>query len=472
MDFNTNYHMTIDGKAVPGDSEMEVVNPATGEVFATAPDCSPAQLDAAIASSRKAFASWKKLSFDQRASYLNKCAEALEKVIPDMARLFTREQGRPVDFATMEVSGSVDWLKAVTAFRPPVHVFEDSAEQFVETKYVPLGVVCAIAPWNFPINLAIWKIAPALLAGNTMVLKPSPFTPLATLKMGEIFADILPAGVLNVISGGDSLGPWMTSHEGFDKISFTGSSATGKLVMASAAKDLKKVTLELGGNDAAIIMPDVDLDEIAEKIFFGSFFNTAQICVATKRLYVHEDVYDGLRDRLVAMAKGTKLGDGSEQGTNMGPIQNHKQYERVKELLADAKDKGLNVIECSTMPESDGYFIPVTIVDNPPEETRVVQEEAFGPILPMLKFKDVDDVIARANDSEYGLAGAVWSKDTDKALEIARQMETGNVWINQNLILRPDVPFGGHKNSGLGVENGIEGLLEYMAPQSVYMARS
>ena len=472
MDFNKNYDMTIDGKSVPGAAEIEVVNPATGEVFAKAPDCSPAQLDAAVESSQKAFELWKKLSFDERAAYLNKCAEALADVAPQMARLFTREQGRPVDFATMEIAGSVDWIKAVTQFRPPVHVFEDSAEQFVETKYVPLGVVCGIAPWNFPINLAIWKIAPALLAGNTMVLKPSPFTPLATLKMGQLFGEILPPGVLNIISGGDDLGPWMTSHPGFAKISFTGSTATGKRVMESASKDLKKITLELGGNDAAIIMPDVDLDEIAEKIFFGSFFNTAQICVATKRLYVHEDVYEGLRDRLIAMAKGTKLGDGSEQGTNMGPIQNIKQFERVKELLADAKDNGLDVIECSTMPESDGYFIPVTIVDNPPEQTRVVQEEAFGPILPMLKFKDVDDVIARANDSEYGLAGAVWSKDTDKALEIARRMETGNVWINQNLILRPDVPFGGHKNSGFGVENGLEGFLEYMTPQSVYMARS
>ena len=264
----------------------------------------------------------------------------------------------------------------------------------------------------------------------------------------------------------------MTSHPGFNKISFTGSTATGKRVMESAAKDLKRLTLELGGNDAAIVMPDVNLDEVAEKIFFGSFFNTAQICVATKRLYVHEDVYDGLRDRLIAMAEGTKLGDGSEQGTDMGPIQNIRQFERVKELLADAKDKGLNVIECSPSAKKDGYFIPITIVDNPPEDTRVVQEEAFGPILPMLKFKDVGDVIERANDSDYGLAGAVWSKDTDKAMDIARQMETGNVWINQNLMLLPGVPFGGHKQSGFGVENGMEGLLEYMAPQSVYLARA
>lgn len=471
MDINKNYKMTIDGESVDGESTFDIVNPATGEVFATAPDCSREQLEDAVSSSRKAFGKWKTLSFDERADYLSKCADALAKATPELARLFTREQGRPVPFAEMEIDGSVDWLKSVSEFRPPVHVFEDSEEQFIETKYVPLGVICGIAPWNFPINLAIWKIAPALLAGNTMVLKPSPFTPLCTLKMGEIFAKILPAGVLNIISGGDSLGPWMTSHSGFNKISFTGSTATGKRVMESASKDLKRLTLELGGNDAAIVMPDVDLDDIAGKIFFGSFFNTAQICVATKRLYVHEDVYDGLRDRLIAMAEGTKLGDGTEQGTDMGPIQNVRQFERVKELLSDAKDQGLNVIECSKMPKEDGYFVPITIIDNPPEQTRVVQEEAFGPILPMLKFKDVDDVIDRANDSEYGLAGAVWSKDTDKAMEIARRMETGNVWINQNLMLKPNVPFGGHKQSGFGVENGIEGLLEYMAPQSVYLAR-
>jgi len=396
----------------------------------------------------------------------------LTAAAPEMARLFTREQGRPVGFAEVEIATSGDWLKGVCEMRPPVDVHEDSETQFIETSYVPLGVVCAIAPWNFPVSLAIWKIAPALLSGNTMVLKPSPFTPLSTLKMGEIFAEILPAGVLNIVSGGDDLGPWMTSHPGFNKISFTGSTATGKRVMESAAKDLKRVTLELGGNDAAIVMPDVDLDEVAEKIFFGTFFNTAQICVATKRLYVHEDVYDGLRDRLIAMAEGTKLGDGSEQGTDMGPIQNIKQFERVKELLEDAKDKGLNVIECSKSVNEDGYFIPITIVDNPPEDTRVVQEEAFGPILPMLKFKDVDDVVGRANDSEYGLAGAVWSKDEDKALEIARRMETGTVWINQNLFLLPNVPFAGHKNSGFGAENGMKGLLEYMAPQSIYLARA
>jgi acyl-CoA reductase-like NAD-dependent aldehyde dehydrogenase len=362
-------------------------------------------------------------------------------------------------------------MQAVATMAPPAHVMVDSDQQRIETHYVPLGVVCAIAPWNFPVNLAMWKVAPALVAGNTMVLKPSPFTPLCTLKIGELFRDIFPPGVLNVISGGDALGPLMTAHPGFAKISFTGSTATGKRVMESAAKDLKRLTLELGGNDAAIVLPDVDLDEVAPKIFFGAFANTAQICVATKRLYVHEDVYDGLRDRLVAIARGTKVGDGAEQGTGLGPIQNQRQYERVLELLEDARAQGLTLHQGGEAPAS-GYFIPITIVDNPPEEARVVQEEAFGPILPMLRFSDVEEVIARANDSPYGLAGAVWSKDVERAVDIAHRLETGTVWVNQNLNLRPDTPFAGHKQSGFGVENGLEGLLEYMAPRSVYVARS
>ena len=472
MDFHSDYVMTIDGKSAPAEATIEVVNPATGKSFANAPDCSKAQLDAAVASAKAAFKSWRRTPIAERQAMVAKAGDLLIAHAEEMARLFTREQGRPVDAAQQEIAGAGAWMKAVSGMTPPVHVSEDSDTQFIETRYVPLGVICAIAPWNFPVSLAMWKVAPALVAGNTMVLKPSPFTPLCTLKIGEIFRDVFPPGVFNVISGGDDLGPMMTSHPGFAKISFTGSSATGKRVMESASKDLKRVTLELGGNDAAIVLPDVDLDAVAQKIFFGAFFNSAQICVATKRLYVHEDVYDGLRDRLAAIASAVKVGDGAEQGTVLGPIQNKRQYERVMDLLNDAKANDLTLIQGSAIPDNGGYFVPVTIVDNPPENSRVVQEEAFGPILPMLKFSQIDDVIDRANDSEYGLAGAVWSADTDKAVEIARRMETGTVWVNQNLNLRPDTPFGGHKHSGFGVENGMEGLLEYMAPQAVYVARS
>ena len=472
MDFNSDYAMTIDGKRVQGGATIEVINPATGQVFATAPDCSADQLDAAVASSKAAFKLWRARPIEERQALVHKLGDVLLAHSEELSRLFTKEQGRPVDGAKLEIDGAGVWMHAVSQMSPPVHVSEDSATQFIETRYQPLGVICAISPWNFPVNLAMWKVAPALVAGNTMVLKPSPFTPLCTLKIGELFSEILPPGVLNVISGGDDLGPLMTSHPGFAKISFTGSTATGRRVMESASKGLKRLTLELGGNDAAIVLPDVDLDDVAQKIFFGAFFNTAQICVATKRLYVHEDVYDGLRDRLAAIAGAVKVGDGAEQGTVLGPIQNKRQFDRVMNLLDDAKANNLTLIQGQDVPDGAGYFVPVTIVDNPPEDSRVVQEEAFGPILPMLKFTDVQDVIDRANASDYGLAGAVWSKDVDKAVDIARRMETGTVWVNQNLNLRPDTPFAGHKQSGFGVENGMEGLLEYMAPQAVYVARA
>jgi acyl-CoA reductase-like NAD-dependent aldehyde dehydrogenase len=470
--FISDYRMTIGGKAVASASTIDVVNPATGTAFATAPDCSREQLDEAVAAARAAFKPWRDRPIAERQAMIRAAGDALLANADDLARLFTHEQGRPVDAAKQEIQGAAQWLHAVSVMTPPVHVVEDSPAQYIETRYVPLGVVCAIAPWNFPVTLAMWKVAPALVAGNTMVLKPSPFTPLCTLKIGELFSAIFPPGVFNVISGGDDLGPWMTSHKGFDKISFTGSTATGKRVMESAAKDLKRITLELGGNDAAIVLPDVDLDDVAQKIFFGAFFNSAQICVATKRLYVHADVYEGLRDRLVAIAKAVKVGDGAEQGTVLGPIQNKRQYDRVMELMDDARANNLTLIHGADIPDGGGYFVPVTIVDNPPEMSRVVQEEAFGPILPMLKFDDINDVIDRANASEYGLAGAVWSKDTDAAIAIARQMETGTVWINQNLNLRPDTPFAGHKQSGAGIENGMEGMLEYMVPQSLYVARA
>lgn len=472
MKFDSDYKMLIDGRLVGGKASIDVYNPATGKVVANVPNCTASQLDDAIEAAQSAFPSWRDTAIEERADILKKMGAAVTAHADELSRLFTQEQGRPIDMARSEIGSFDAWFQATSNLRPPLKVAEDTEQQYVETRYVPLGVVCAIVPWNFPVTLLATKVAPALLAGNTVVLKPSPFTPLCTLKMGELFKDILPPGVLNFISGGDQLGSQMTSHPGFDKISFTGSTAVGKKVMESAARDLKKITLELGGNDAAIVLPDVDVSAIAQSIFFGAFFNTAQVCVATKRLYVHEDVYDDLKDALHEIAKGAVIGDGGEQGVTLGPIQNKQQYDRVMNLMEDAKSNDLTLLQGSDIPEGEGYFVPVTIVDNPPEDSRVVQEEAFGPILPMLKFKDVNEVIKRANDSPYGLAGAVWSKDIDKAVEIARKIETGTVWVNQNLALRPDTPFGGRKQSGMGVEYGLEGLLEFMAPQSIYVAKS
>jgi acyl-CoA reductase-like NAD-dependent aldehyde dehydrogenase len=470
MDFGSEYRMTIGGQLVGSPDTIDVINPATGKSFAAAPDCTAQQLDEAVAAAKAAFPGWSATPLDQRQALLLKAADVLEAHAAELGILFTREQGRPTDGAIAEVGIGVAWLRAYSQVSPPVHVVDNGDCQWIETRYVPLGVVGAISPWNFPINLSIWKVAPALLAGNTMVLKPSPFTPLCVLKIGELLKEVFPAGVLNVITGGDELGPLMTAHPGFAKISFTGSTATGKKVLETAARDLKRVTLELGGNDAAIVMPDVDVDAVALAIFYGAFFNSAQICIATKRLYIHEAIYDRMRDKLLEIARATKVGDGSEQSTGLGPIQNQRQFDRVRALIADARDQGLVLLEGGSVP-ADGYFIPITLVDNPPENSRVVTEEAFGPVLPLLKFSDVDDVIARANDSEYGLAGAVWSADVEAAKGIARRLDTGTVWINQNLMLRPDVAFAGRKQSGFGVENGMEGLLEYMAPQAIYVPK-
>ena len=467
MEFNDTYNMLIGGKLVAGSAKLDVLNPATEEVIASVPDATQADLDAAVAAARKAFPGWAATPIAERKVKLNALGDAIFANLDDFARLLTKEQGKPVAEAQAECMGAGFWLKAFTELDLPETVNEDSDERISITRHLPLGVVGAIAPWNFPMILAMFKVAPALLAGNAMVLKPSPFTPLSTLKFAELANEILPAGVLNVVTGGDNLGPWMTGHAGFDKISFTGSTATGRRVMASAAPTLKRVTLELGGNDPAIVMPDVDVEKIAEQLFWAAFSNNGQICIATKRMYIHKDVYEPLRDAIVAYAKTVKVGDGSEQGTQIGPINNKPQYERVLDLIQDAKDKGYKFLMGGEKADVPGYFVPITILDNPPEDARIVQEEQFGPVLPLIRFDDYDNVIARANATEYGLGGAVWSKDEEKAYELAQRIQSGTVWVNETQHLSPLAAFGGMKQSGVGVEGGLEGLLEYTNAQTL-----
>lgn len=461
------YRMLIGGKLTGADEQFEVLNPATEQVIASVPDASQADLDAAIAAARAAFPAWSAKSMDERRAVLNAMGDVILANVDELKRLLTSEQGKPHHEAEGEVIGAGYWLKGAASLDLPREVVEDSEERRVETRRVPLGVVGAIAPWNFPLILAMFKIGPGLLAGNTMVLKPSPFTPLTTLRFAELVKDVVPAGVLNVITGGDRLGPWLTAHQGLDKISFTGSTATGKRVMESASHGLKRITLELGGNDPAIVMPDVDVKEIAPKLFWAAFNNNGQICIATKRMYIHKDVYEPLRDAIVEYAKTVKVGDGSEQGTQIGPINNRPQYERVKALIADSQAQGHNILLGGDAIEGPGYFIPVTIIDNPPEDSRIVREEQFGPVLPLLKFDDVEDALARANDSEYGLGGSVWSADTDRALEIAQRVASGTVWVNETQYLSPIAAFGGRRQSGIGVEGGREGLMEYTAAQTI-----
>ena len=471
MTFDDDFTLTIAGRAIATEAMVAVINPATEAVFAHAPAADSALLDKAVKAAQGAYPAWRDTPVAERRRGLLLLADAIETSAIELGALFTREQGRPTPLATREIKAGAAWLRAVAGQEVPVDTVEDSESRRVEVHHVPLGVVAAIVPWNFPFLLTIWKIAPALLAGNTVVLKPSPYTPLCALKLGEMARNILPPGVFNVLSGDDALGPLMSSHPGFAKISFTGSTATGKRVMAAAANDLKRITLELGGNDAAIVLADADPDEVAEAMFAGAFFNTAQVCIATKRLYIHEDIYEAVRDRLHALANKAVVGDGSGEGVTHGPLQNLAQYRRVKALIDDAEATGLTLLRGSAVPEGPGYFLPLTLVDNPPEDSAVVREEAFGPVLPLLRFSDIEEVIARANDSEYGLAGSVWSRSVERALDVAQRLNAGSVWINQNRQVAAHVPFSGFKQSGFGVENGREGLLEFTQTKAIYVPK-
>ncbi|MEE2638144.1 MAG: aldehyde dehydrogenase family protein [Acidobacteriota bacterium] len=466
----TSHHMTIDGARVMSGSTFDVVNPATGEAFAEAPDCTRDQLDDAMHSAAATFASWRRDESSRRQLLLT-CAEALIRHAEELAELLTREQGKPLPKAAGEIIGAAKWFTYTAGLEIPIDVALDNDRVRVEVRRRPHGVVAAITPWNYPVSLAVWKIAPALLAGNTVVLKPSPYTPLTTLRMGAILRDVLPTGVLNVISGGDELGVWMTTHPKVRKISFTGSVATGKLVAAAAAPDLKRVTLELGGNDPAILLPDVDVSRVAKRLFWGAFENCGQVCSAIKRVYVPHSLYGQLLSELGEVARGVRVGDGFVADTQLGPLNNRPQFERVQELVEDAKQTGAKVVAGGHRLTDDGYFYAPTIVGDVSDGVRVVDEEQFGPVLPVVSYVDLEDAIARANATHFGLSGSVWSSDTTRAKEVATQLECGTAWVNQHLNVVPHAPFGGAKWSGLGVENGPWGLLGFTEFQTINVAK-
>lgn len=471
IDFTSHYLMTIDGQPTDSGRHLEVINPANEDVIARVPDATREQLDAAVAAARQAFPSWAATPLAERQALVSAISEKILQNLEGFAQLLTREQGKTLDYARYEIGGSAAWFGEFAKMAPSEIIIEDTPEHLVKTWHVPIGVVGAIVPWNFPVLLAVWKLAPALIAGNTIVLKPSPFTPLTALKLGELINQVLPAGVVNVVSGGDDLGPWISAHPDIDKVSFTGSTATGRRVMESGSRNLKRLTLELGGNDAAIVLPDVDIEETAQKLFWGAFSNSAQFCLAIKRLYIHEDIYDPLSKALVAYARTVKVGDGAAADSQLGPVQNAVQFERLKNLLADVRNNDQQILLGGEVLQGKGYFFPLTIVDNPPEDSRIVVEEPFGPILPLLKYRTVDEAIERANASEYGLGGSVWGKDLAQAEAVAQRLQTGKVWINEIHVLTPYTPFGGHKQSGVGVENGSDGLHEYTNAQTISIRR-
>ncbi|KAF7588117.1 hypothetical protein BBP40_006150 [Aspergillus hancockii] len=468
----TTFYNVINNELTTTAETRHGINPANRQPNPEVPVSTAEDLDKAVTAARRAFKKWSRTSFDERRAALHAFADAFEANKDSFARLLTQEQGKPLSQASMEVEKAIEWTRKLPTLTIPETVIEESEDRKVIQRYTPLGVAGAIVPWNWPVLLAIGKIVPAVYTGNTVIVKPSPFTPYCDLKLAELATGFFPPGVIQALSGGDDLGPMITEHPGIDKISFTGSSATGRRVMASCAKTLKRVTLELGGNDPAIICEDVDIDTVIPKLGILSFLCSSQICLMIKRLYVHEKIYDEVRDKLVQFVKTLKLGEGTEPDVFFGPVQNSMQFGKAQNLINNINAEGLNSALGGSIPESKGYFVPPTIVDNPPENSRVVQEEPFAPILPILKWSNEEDVIERANDSECGLGASVWSTDFERAQRIADRLEAGNVWVNAHFELQPNAPFGGHKSSGIGHEWGVTGLTGWCNSQALYLNKT
>lgn len=454
------FKLLIDGQMVSGDYTTPVLNPATEVVLAECPRASEAQLDQAVAAARTAFPRWAATQIDRRRDILRTIADRIDAHADELARLLTQEQGKPTDSARGELWFLANAFRSHAKYELAREVISNGVGDHVEVHRKPLGVVALIVPWNFPMALLAFKLPFALLAGNTVIAKPAPTTPLTTLRLGELLADLLPAGVFNIIADANDLGDKLAQHPDIRKVSFTGSAATGRKVMANAAPTLKRLSLELGGNDAAIVLDDVDPKTVAPTLFASAFGNNGQVCIAIKRLYVHDAIYDALCTELAILADAAVVGDGLAQGTTHGPLQNKQQLEKVLAILDDARRSG-TVIAGGTRPDRPGYFLRPTIVRDIEEGTRLVDEEQFGPVLPIIRFTDEEDALARANNSPYGLGGSIWSRDVERANGLAERMDAGTVGINQHVGIDADVPFGGSKQSGIGTELGKEGLLEF-----------
>ncbi|KAL4765313.1 aldehyde dehydrogenase family protein [Aspergillus foveolatus] len=468
----TTFHNVINGQLTSTATTRHSLNPATKKENLAVPVSTAKDVDDAVSAAKTAFKSWSRTSYEERRRACLAYADTLEANKEALTALLTQEQGKPLDQAAVEVGMAVTWTRQLPTIEIPENVIQDKEECRIVQRYTPLGVAAAIVPWNFPVLLAVGKIIPAVYTGNTVIVKPSPYTPYCALKLAELAIPHFPPGVVQALSGGDDLGPMITEHPGIDKISFTGSTATGKKVMASASKTIKRVTLELGGNDAAIICDDVDIDKVVPNLAILSFLTSSQICMMIKRLYVHEKIYDTFLQKFVAFVSNFKVGAGTQEGVFIGPVQNEMQYEKAKDLFSSIESEKLRPVLGGTITASDGYYIAPTIIDNPPESSRVVQEEPFAPILPVLKWTDEDDVVARANGTDSALAASVWSVDLERAQRIAGQLAGGSVWINSHFEVSPFAPFGGHKSSGIGVEWGLSGLLGYCNSQTIWVKKA
>ncbi|KAJ4333681.1 hypothetical protein N0V87_007437 [Didymella glomerata] len=471
LDFEKFYNI-VNGEKRSSDQIHHGVNPATGQELWDVPIGSNQDLNDAVAAAKKAFPSWKATPVEKRKELLGQLICLFQQHEDEFVSLLCKESGKPRKFAAIEVGGVSGFIGYHTTLDVPSESFEDD-EKTVYTEYSPLGVCAAICPWNFPLILSVGKVAPAVMTGNTIIVKPSPFTPYTALKFVELAQQVFPPGVIQVVGGNNELGAEMCKHPDIAKVSFTGSIATGKKVMETSAKTLKRVTLELGGNDASIILPDVDVKKIAPEVVMGAFQNSGQVCVATKRIYIHESIYKEFVAEMVAFTKNVKVGNPDDGDNLLGPVQNKMQYDRVKGFFEDSKSKGYKfAVGEPDVQTGKGYFIQPTIIDNPPNDSRIIQEEPFGPIVPTQPWSDLEEVIARANDTNTGLGACVWGKDVEKASQIARRLEAGSVFVNSYEKPTPQATFGGHKESGIGGEWGKTGLLAYCNPHVIHVYKS
>ena len=464
------YALSINGTARTTAAYADVKNPSTFAVVGRMPLGTAQDLDDAVAAAAEAFKTWSVTPDAERQAACHAIAAKIEAHAEELAQLITAEQGKQLNGlgSRFEVGGTAFWTHSTADLQLPVEVIQDNEQGRIELHRKAIGVIGSITPWNWPMLIGSWHLIPAVRTGNTIVIKPSPYTPLSTIRMVELMNEVLPPGVVNCVSGADSLGAVMSAHPGISKMVFTGSTATGRKIMASAAPTLKRLTLELGGNDAGVVLPDADPKAIAPGLFWGAFINGGQTCAALKRLYVHDSIYDAVCDALVEFAATVPMGDGRDESNQLGPIQNEMQFKRVCALVDEAKQAGGRIL-CGGAPRGgNGYFYPITFVADVQEGTRLVDEEQFGPVLPIIRYTDVEDAMRRANDNPLGLGGSVWSSDVTRAKQLVQRLECGTGWVNKHGGIQPNAPFGGVKQSGIGVEFGAEGLKEYTVTQTVY----
>jgi acyl-CoA reductase-like NAD-dependent aldehyde dehydrogenase len=465
-------------RAASGGKTMPVVNPATEEVIAEVAAADKADVDAAVAAARAALSGpWAQVSARDRGRLVWTLAERLMEKADEIARLETLHNGKPISESRhVEIPAAAECFQYYAGWADKVHgeTVPVKGNNFVYTLREPVGVVAAIVPWNFPLLLAAWKVAPALACGNTVILKPASQTPLTAIALGEMASEVgFPPGVLNILTGpGSATGQAIVEHPGIDKIAFTGDTSTGKQIMRSSADTLKKITLELGGKSPNIVLPDADMEAAIRGATIGIFYGKGEVCAAGSRLLVDRSIKDAFMEKLVARTKKMVPGDPLDPKTRLGAISSKGQLERVLGYVDTAKKEGAALVAGGARADigtGRGYFMQPTIFDNVTPQMTIAREEIFGPVLATIEFSDLDEAIARANDSPYGLAAAVWTKDVKKAHYVARRLQAGTVWVNTYNVYDTAAGFGGYKQSGFGREMGVHAIEHYTQVKTVWV---